>query len=752
MKRTFSIHILLVLLLAALLMGLCACGSPDQGPETEPETSAGTEPSGTESVPAETETQDSGPGTQKDPNTLPRVIETRFETPDTVVAVADVLDFGADPTGEKDSTQAIKLALTAASVLGGGTVWMPAGVYRVTKSISIPTLVTLRGDYGDPDLGQDYGTVILADVKSENRTGTGLFSLNVCSGIRGITFLYPNQAIEDVKPYPFTIYLSKGKVHTVQDVTFLNSYRGIYIDEGETPKLFNVKGTCLMTGVENMSTADVGSFDGVTFTPDYWAACTLKQAGTASRDAIRNWSLSNGSCGLLIHDVEIQEFKDIVLKGFAYGIFFSAEPTRYMSSGVWYNVGISECTCGIYAQEGTFKSSYGGVAPKSAIDWASGHIFSKCSVSGTEYSIRNLSSEITINGVKQGGYIKLASSTLDGPTEGKVLYSNLGEALDLSAFEIDTDRITRSTGTAFRYVEPETGEAGIQAALDEVGQAGGGVVYVCAGTYEISNGLVVPANTSLLGAAGSAQRTAGHGTVFKCASPASDEPVTGGALVSLEGRNAGISGIYFLYADNISSLDRDGTYRFYKTALYGNASGVWATNLCISGANYGIRFEDCDDYFIESLFSGCIQSVAELSGDRGLVTNCLNNGGTVIFINDAVSTTVTRMHANYFQKEAGRNTRYLTIGKGTGQTVVNCFSYGSRSLIDFEDAADTVVVNTGSDALTDHQFSFTNSSLFILNTSLTSGERFTATGSAYSIYNAEHVNNASQDADVVFGT
>lgn len=41
----------------------------------------------------------------------------------------NVLDFGADPTGREESTQAFRRALNACR--GGGAVWVPAGTYSL---------------------------------------------------------------------------------------------------------------------------------------------------------------------------------------------------------------------------------------------------------------------------------------------------------------------------------------------------------------------------------------------------------------------------------------------------------------------------------------------------------------------------------------------------------------------------------------------------------------------------------------------
>lgn len=53
----------------------------------------------------------------------------------------NVLDFGADPTGASDSTTAITNAVS-----GGGCVYFPAGVYKISSTITLSNATTLLGD------------------------------------------------------------------------------------------------------------------------------------------------------------------------------------------------------------------------------------------------------------------------------------------------------------------------------------------------------------------------------------------------------------------------------------------------------------------------------------------------------------------------------------------------------------------------------------------------------------------------------
>mgnify|MGYP006944209990 CR=1 FL=1 len=61
--------------------------------------------------------------------------------------------------------------------------------------------------------GINYGT-----GGAGNENGTPLINLNQSSCIRGLTIFYPDQNIDNVKPYPWTIQ-GKGMHCSVIDVT-----------------------------------------------------------------------------------------------------------------------------------------------------------------------------------------------------------------------------------------------------------------------------------------------------------------------------------------------------------------------------------------------------------------------------------------------------------------------------------------------------------------------------------------------------
>lgn len=267
------------------------------------------------------------------PTPEPRIVDTVHPSEDVVVATAVVTDeaYGADPTGVADATEAIRRAIDTVYSAGGGVVWMPAGKYRVTGSIHIKNHVTLRGDRRDPDVDTGgYGTVVLADVSPGGELDAGLFRIWGSAGVNGLTVYYPNQSATAPVAYPFTFevlgrhlgedgYMSGS----VQNVTMLNSYRGISAGAHNTHELLyvrNAKGTVLHTGLYLQDSADVDKVERVKLSNAYWAALDPSLSSTRPmRAQLDAWTRVNGT-GLKFGGLEWTQFTDLAFSDYAIGI------------------------------------------------------------------------------------------------------------------------------------------------------------------------------------------------------------------------------------------------------------------------------------------------------------------------------------------------------------------------------------------------------------------------------------------------
>jgi len=174
--------------------------------------------------------------------------------------------------GDRDTTEYIQQLLDEAGK-DGGEVFLPPGRYRLEGSLTIPPGVTLRGSWTAPHHAQlRTGTVLLAYGGRGQEDAPPLISLSPGSTVSGLTIFYPEQTIEDIRVYPWTIQ-GRGMHNSVIDVTLVNPYMGIDIGtfHNELHYLRNIFGCPLKKGIYINNCTDVGRIENVHFNPHYWA-------------------------------------------------------------------------------------------------------------------------------------------------------------------------------------------------------------------------------------------------------------------------------------------------------------------------------------------------------------------------------------------------------------------------------------------------------------------------------------------------
>ena len=139
-------------------------------------------------------------------------------------ALRVVTDFGASESNE-DNAAAFQAALDLAGATeGGGTVYVPAGLFKFRHDIVVPTGVELRGCFDVPHHTVSAGSVLMIYHNQGKEDGTPFVSLQSRSGLRGLTFWYPEQPLKAPVPYPWTVR-SLGKACWIQDVTIGNAWQ-----------------------------------------------------------------------------------------------------------------------------------------------------------------------------------------------------------------------------------------------------------------------------------------------------------------------------------------------------------------------------------------------------------------------------------------------------------------------------------------------------------------------------------------------
>lgn len=137
-----------------------------------------------------------------------------------------VTDFGASPENP-DNAAAFQAALDVAGANeGGGTVYVPGGLYAFRHDIKVPPGVELRGCSDVPHHTISAGSVLMIYHGSGEESGQPFTSLEPRAGLRGLTFWYPEQPLKEPVPYPWTVR-ALGKACWLRDVTIGNAWQGV---------------------------------------------------------------------------------------------------------------------------------------------------------------------------------------------------------------------------------------------------------------------------------------------------------------------------------------------------------------------------------------------------------------------------------------------------------------------------------------------------------------------------------------------
>lgn len=203
----------------------------------------------------------------------------------TFVAGYNVLDYGADPAGKEDNTKIFQALLDSLGDLGGGTLYVPEGMYRFDGFLRVPKGVTLRGDWKKPEKGGPVEGTVLMAYAGAGLTNEDLpfITLVLGSGVMDVAIWYPEQDPENIQPYSPAITMGQqgyfgNEYNNVKNVTFVNAYTGVhfsYVNSGACPIVSGAYGTTLETGVEIDDIGDVGRVEHVSLSPSYWISCGL---------------------------------------------------------------------------------------------------------------------------------------------------------------------------------------------------------------------------------------------------------------------------------------------------------------------------------------------------------------------------------------------------------------------------------------------------------------------------------------------
>ncbi len=215
--------------------------------------------------------------------------------------IVSVTDFGASgkavcgSADNPDDTPAFEAAIAA---LGnnGGIVYVPAGYYHVAGSLTIPEGVELRGIHQSLHVTTGEGSVIFVTAGKGEEDGTPFITLESGSGVRGLTFWYPEQNYLDIVAYPWLIR-GAGQDTWVRDICVGNCYQAIDMGSGADcggHYIENVTGCILKNGIRVDHSTKAGRVLNTHFNLTFYSAVW----GTRLSDA--SGSFGQGDMGVTL--------------------------------------------------------------------------------------------------------------------------------------------------------------------------------------------------------------------------------------------------------------------------------------------------------------------------------------------------------------------------------------------------------------------------------------------------------------------
>ena len=195
--------------------------------------------------------------------------------------VYNVLDFGAVGDGEHDCTAAIQRTIDAASNQGG-VVILPVGRWLCKGHLEIKAGVHLAGLNQAPQSWEPaVGSVLMPTEGRDQESGPPFIEMRSSTSLKGVTIYYPEQKVDDIRPYPWTIQIRADPLKTndvsfdttVDNLTLINSYNGICTGPTENGRhrLLHINGCVLRRGILVDWTGDIGRIENVQFHSHFWA-------------------------------------------------------------------------------------------------------------------------------------------------------------------------------------------------------------------------------------------------------------------------------------------------------------------------------------------------------------------------------------------------------------------------------------------------------------------------------------------------
>ena len=646
----------------------------------------------------------------KKQQTLQHSIKTVYSTKDWVISDFVVTDpmFGAKAEPGFDNRAAFQAAIDAAYESGGGVVYIPAGNYEFhSTQIGIKSVrvrqgtsenkkdfnyeyvlrlhpgVQLRGDWAAPESnnGMVLGTILEVrvgknapnydgSVKSwwnDSQAGNALrttytsiadrfIEMNAGTGVTNLSIWYPEQNINDVKPYPWTLFQTQGNCATIEHVTLVNSYNGFNSAPSELHYVLDSYITALNKGIEVHVCTDIGRIENVSISPEYWAKSGLPGAPTLAE--LTAYTKAN-SVGFQMHRSDWEYISYLHISGYKTGIWIGREPGfADAPNAQLYEVHVDNCENGLYVEDvnpygilisnSSFGAAKGGNAVYFYKDFSTSTQFNGVEFSGpivsdgsdgvisfesclfgkySDYALKInngnvLLSQCHFENADKHVYLGMNMRTLKSVNSGHKQRLKINNHSNYAKIEIITDKkyafepipkglktniiahprpvsnqvlkadFSRATG--FNNQRPVKDiSSELQSALDALKASGGGTLYLPAGRYLVDKPIKIPSGVELRGSWDVQHHTQNGGTAIFTNYDGGDAGENAPSLIQLE-TNAGIRGITLAQLNIISGEYSAESPRKTPFLIQGQGPKVYVINVTIAIGDKGIDLASYD--------------------------------------------------------------------------------------------------------------------------------------------------------------
>ena len=646
----------------------------------------------------------------KQPDAKTGLIVSKYPVSSYTVADVNVLAYGATPDDLFDDTKAIRDAITAASKLGGGTVFLPAGYYCISEPLNVPAGVALIGEL---EKGTANGTVLCVYCgKGKTDTAKSAVRLEHHTAVKNLAFWYPEQTIVNGSaiPYPASVVQTLSEGVTVENVTFVNSYQGIHFAAGSNNSLQYVRdvyGTCLAIGYENNMSLDIGRVENVRFAADYWLASGLP--GTPNEELLRTYLLRNAT-GMLLERIDWTFYADVTVEGYAIGVHGKGSSDG-TANGHMYNFNLLDCYYCLKADQMSWMLLTNCVLRASGGEgatavWVHKDCGAPLSFNGCTIESKGKNAVVN-NGTAPLSFTDCKLTSSDGRTvanynEKEISFVNCtvsdgmetvitDETMPMNSDIPDYGKevITKPASDKFidltkaPYNAKKNGDIteALKQALNDL-KATGGTVYLPAGYYYVSDHVDVWAGIELRGAADFECNLTG---VTRIQSSFGENDPDGPALFDLYD-GAGMRGIAIYYPNQ----DK-GTLKPYSFTIRGHGKNVYLVDMTLPTSWNGVDFATyrCDNHYVEYIHAAIINTgiTVGAGSENGIIRDCQFTPNTWVLRSKPSNGWWGDVY-NILMKQGCT----FVVGESKNEILYHNFTYGAYEGLSIRNGAENVFV------------------------------------------------------------